>query len=62
MRDVLISSSIGRPHHFSVYDCDVEMLSSQDLEGESLSEPEVQYACQMARLSTICRQFSLGTS
>lgn len=54
-RDVFVSSSIGRSQHFSVYDCDVEMLSPQDLEGEIQSEPEVHSACQMAHLSTVCR-------
>ncbi|KAI3113376.1 transcriptional regulator family: Fungal Specific TF [Penicillium roqueforti] len=53
IRDVLVSSSIGRPQHFSVYDCDVEMLSSHDLEGEFQNETEIHYVCQMARLSTI---------
>ncbi|BCS28599.1 Zn(II)2Cys6 transcription factor [Aspergillus puulaauensis] len=53
IRDVLVSSSIGRPQHFSVRDCDVELLSPHDLEDEFQSEPEMHYACQMARLSTI---------
>ncbi|KAJ5379915.1 transcriptional regulator family: Fungal Specific TF [Penicillium cataractarum] len=48
-----VYDSIGRPQHFSIYDCDVEMLSPHDLEGEFQSEQEVHYACQMAGLSTI---------
>ncbi|CAG8043307.1 unnamed protein product [Penicillium salamii] len=54
IRDALVSSSIGRPQHFSIYDCDVEILSLHDLEGEFQTELELHYACQMARLCSIC--------
>ncbi|CAG8251552.1 unnamed protein product [Penicillium salamii] len=53
IRDALVSSSIGRPQHFSIYDCDVEILSLHDLEGEFKTESELHYACQMARLCSI---------
>lgn len=42
-----------------MYDCDVEMLSSHDLEGEFQNETEIHYVCQMARLSTICEYSDL---
>lgn len=54
IRDTLVSSSIGRPQHFSIYDCDVEMLTPQDLESEFQCGSEVMYSCQMARLCSIC--------
>ncbi|PYI01552.1 hypothetical protein BO78DRAFT_378858 [Aspergillus sclerotiicarbonarius CBS 121057] len=55
IRDALVSGSIGRPQHFSVNDCDVEMLDPQDLEDcEFLTGSEEEhYSSQMARLSTI---------
>ncbi|OOF94208.1 hypothetical protein ASPCADRAFT_131769 [Aspergillus carbonarius ITEM 5010] len=55
IRDALVSGSIGRPQHFSVNDCDVEMLDPQDLEDCDFlpGSEEEHYSSQMARLSTI---------
>ncbi|KAH8820229.1 fungal-specific transcription factor domain-containing protein [Xylogone sp. PMI_703] len=55
VRDALTSGSIGRPQHFSVNNCDVEVLEPDDIKEDhpEASSEEIYYACQMARLSTI---------
>jgi hypothetical protein len=55
VRDALVSGSIGRPQHMSDSDCDVEMLSTDDVLEvmNGYNEEQVAYSCQMAKLSTI---------
>lgn len=58
IRDTLTSGSIGRPQHIAHRDCDVEMLEPDDMANENLlGAEEAIYACQMARLSIICKSF-----
>lgn len=59
IRDTLTSGSIGRPLHIADRDCDVEMLEPDDMSNEGpLGNKETIYACQMARLSIICKRTS----
>lgn len=61
IRDTLTSGSIGRPQHIAHRDCDVEMLEPDDMANEDfLGAEEAIYACQMARLSIICKYFRLS--
>lgn len=52
----MTSGSIGRPQHFSLNNCDVETLELEDVfeSGVTPDSEESDYACQMAKLSTIC--------
>lgn len=56
IRDTIASGSTGRPLHISHRDCDVELLEPSDMDDDNhLGGEEALYACQMARLSIICK-------
>ncbi|KAM0257739.1 hypothetical protein ACHAQJ_004190 [Trichoderma viride] len=62
IRDTIASGSTGRPQHISHRDCDVEPLEPSDMDDDGhLGAEEAIYACQMASLTIICKQFSLKT-
>ncbi|KAF2792173.1 hypothetical protein K505DRAFT_279309 [Melanomma pulvis-pyrius CBS 109.77] len=55
VRDALVSGSIGRPQHMSDCDCDVEILSIDDVLEvmKGYNQEQIAYSCQMAEMSTI---------